>query len=167
MTIGLARAGAAGVAILGCLLVVTTDFAEGNVRPPTAPDKAVAKALLQDFAGRKLGSAQVFGAPVGTLLKLEMAQVPSGFYTVELVRSGSCSSVVADAAAGVVPLSGVHAGADGQVRADLLTDEVSVAGDDDGLFQDNRTPLLVLAAASDADSAGVPPAPLACGSFAR
>ena len=116
----------------GGVVAVTWNVTPPEVaKPLVSPNGGLIAAVSAPGRGA-VGSAELRQTAFGLRMTVDLARMPAGAYGVELAM-GDCSAAVAPDQR-LATLATVHAGADGKVRADLLTDQVQLEGAD-GLLQ--------------------------------
>ena len=171
------------VALTMCLLVVGLTACQQAAAPETAKDVgASASAAITDQAGNGLGTVTLVQGPQGVLISAELEGVPPGGHGFHIHGVGACSPDFSaagghynpeDESHGFLYGTGQHAGdlpnifanSDGSARADIFTDEVTLAsGEDNTLFDADGSAIIVHeqpdAYGEDAGTAG---ARIACG----
>ena len=171
------------VAVTMCLLVVGLTACQQTAVPETAREVgAVASASIMDADGNALGTVTLIQGPQGVLISAELQGVPPGGHGFHIHEVGACSPDFSaagghfnpeDESHGFLYSTGQHAGdlpnifanVDGWARADIFTDEVTLAsGEDHTLFDADGSAIIVHehpdAYGEDAGTAG---ARIACG----
>lgn len=166
-----------------CLLVAGLTSCQPAAAPEMARDVgAVAEAAIMDQAGNALGIVTLVQGPQGVLISAELQGVPPGGHGFHIHEVGACSPDFSaagghfnpeDESHGYLYSTGQHAGdlpnifanVDGWARADIFTDEVTLAsGEDHTLFDADGSAIIVHehpdAYGEDAGTAG---SRIACG----
>ena len=150
------------VAVTMCLLVVGLTACQQTAVPETAREVgAVASASIMDADGNALGTVTLVQGPQGVLIRAELEGVPPGGHGFHIHAVGACSPDFSAAGGhfdpegeshGYLHATGKHAGdlpnifanADGSARADIFTDEVTLAsGEDNTLFDADGSAMIV------------------------
>ena len=171
------------VAVLMGLLVVGLTACQQAAAPETAREVgAAASAAIMDVEGNALGTVTLVQGPQGVLIRAELEGVPPGGHGFHIHGVGSCSPDFSAAGGhfdpegeshGFLYATGKHAGdlpnifanADGSARADIFTDEVTLAlGEDNTLFDADGSAIIVHEQPDDyGEDAGTAGARIACG----
>ena len=171
------------VAVTMCLLLAGLTACQQGAAPETAKEVgAAASATIIDLAGSALGTVTLVQGPQGVLISAELEGVPPGGHGFHIHGVGACSPDFSAAGGhfdpeeqshGFLYATGKHAGdlpnifanADGWARADIFTDEVTLASGEDNTLFDADGSAIIIHEQPDAygEDAGTAGARIACG----
>ncbi|CAK0772114.1 hypothetical protein CCP2SC5_560007 [Azospirillaceae bacterium] len=127
MTITTVRAVVAGFLSLGVLFGVEEAVQADGMSSLVRNNEPSAAASVINSQGQIIGVAQFFQTQAGMLVTLSLEKTPEGVYSAYISRTGACSSFgLQRQETDDVALSGMNAGKDGRVRAEILTDAATV-----------------------------------------
>lgn len=144
-----------GVIGLGAVLGVMSDLAQGYWQAAVLTNPMHAQAHLVTLEGDGLGVAEMIETPAGVRIKVALDRVPAGAYSFKLVRASACLAMgdpaapsratrtVDDRNVESLALPTIHAGADGRIRADILTDKLTLHHHQNGLVDASGASLLI------------------------
>ncbi len=163
------------------LMVIST---LGLVGQAFAREPLRAKAELKNGQGKKIGTVELSQAGEGVLLRVRAEQLPPGVHAIHIHEKASCKGPDFKSAGGhfssesqqhgyqnaqgphAGDLPNVKVGADGQLEADLYTDQVSLKrGETNSLFAGSGTSIVIHAGKDDyrSNPAGDSGDRIACG----
>ncbi|MBC7789116.1 MAG: superoxide dismutase family protein [Anaerolineae bacterium] len=144
------------------------------------------RADMTDATGRGVGTVVLQRAPHGTLLTADLANLPSGTHAVHIHSVGKCESNFESAGEHFNPggkshgyknpngqhagdLPNIHTTSGGNVRIDLLVDDLEMQSGDQALFGGDGSSIVIHSFADDyaTDPAGGSGARIACGVIRR
>jgi len=144
-----------GLIGLGAVFGAMSDFAQGYWQAAVLSNPMHAQAHLVTLEGDGLGTAEMIETPAGVRIKVALDRVPAGAYSFRLVQANACVSMGDPASpsqvtrtinarrVGSLSLPTIHAGADGRIRADILTDKVTLHHNQNGLVDASGASLLI------------------------
>lgn len=153
---------------------------------PEAGVGITAVAVIMDAAGETLGTVTLTQGPQGVLVSAELRGLPPGGHGFHIHETGACAPDFSAAGSHFNPTdqthgflfsTGQHAGdlpnlyvaADGTVRADVFTNDISLAGDDDRSLFDDDGSAVIIHEKADAygEDSGTAGGRIACGVIER
>ena len=177
-----------GVTVILSLTALLLLACQQEAEAPTPePDVgAVATAAIMDKDGEALGMVTLTQGPQGVLVSADLSGLPPGGHGFHIHAVGSCSPDFSAAGShfdpggeshGFLYSTGMHAGdlpniyanADGAARADVFTDDVTLAADDDRSLFDSDGSAVIIHEKPDAygEDSGTAGGRIACGVIER
>jgi Cu-Zn family superoxide dismutase len=139
---------------------------------------------VKDRDGKSLGTVAIVGTVAGALIEVRLKGLPEGAHGFHLHETGKCDGDFSSAGAIYNPLGTVHgflneegpmagdltnlfADASGRVEADIVSPRVTVSKDDESIFDDDGTALVIFEKADDylTEPEGNAGARIACGAI--
>jgi Cu-Zn family superoxide dismutase len=157
------------------LLCATAAFGQGAVQS--------AHADIVNGQGQKIGTARFMATDAGVRIELEVSQLPPGTHGIHIHAVGKCEGPAFTTAGGhlnpdmkkhgkdnpdgphVGDLMNIEVGMDGTAKTSLMSTSVTLGGEDNSLFHDGGTSIVIHEKADDykTDPAGNSGARIACG----
>lgn len=117
MQLDMTRTMIAGALVASSLFVVG-GFAVGTGTKSVEGAPQAREVAFTDSQGQEVGTATLIQTSMGLLIRLNLDNVPAGVHGVRVGDRQACEAIPDDP-----KLLTVHAGADGRIRAEVLTEE--------------------------------------------